>query len=180
MILATGSRVKSLPGLEVDGKRIVTSDDILKSDTLPKDIVVVGSGAVGVEFASMYHDLGTKVTVLEYLPSIVPLEDSDVSQALERSFSRRGITVMTNARFDAAKVEVTKDGVCLEVGPEGKEPAGAPGRDDARRDRSGARTSRRSGSRRRRPRSRRASSRSTAGCGRASRISTRSATSSAG
>jgi dihydrolipoamide dehydrogenase len=113
--------VKSLPGLEVDGKRIVTSDDILKSEALPKDIVVVGSGAVGVEFASMYHDLGTKVTVLEYLPSIVPLEDKDVSQALERSFSRRGITVMTNARFDPAKVEVTKDGICLEVGPEGKD-----------------------------------------------------------
>jgi dihydrolipoamide dehydrogenase len=121
VILATGSRVKSLPGLEADGQRIVTSDDILKSDKLPKDIVVVGSGAVGVEFASMYHDLGTKVTVLEYLPSIVPLEDKDVSQALERSFSRRGITVMTNARFDAAKVEVTSDGICLEVGPEGKD-----------------------------------------------------------
>ncbi|MFL5769570.1 MAG: dihydrolipoyl dehydrogenase [Chloroflexota bacterium] len=121
VILATGSRVKSLPGLTVDGNRVVTSDDVLKSDTLPRDIVVVGSGAVGVEFASMFHDLGTKVTVLEYLPSIVPLEDRDVSQALERSFTRRGITVMTNARFDPAKVEVTKTGVCLEVGPEGKD-----------------------------------------------------------
>ena len=70
----------------------------------------------------MYHDLGTKVTLLEYLPQIVPLEDREVSQALERSFTRRGMTVMTNARFDAAKVEVTKDGICLEVGPEGKEP----------------------------------------------------------
>jgi dihydrolipoamide dehydrogenase len=83
--------------------------------------VIVGAGAVGCEFASMYHDLGTKVTLLEYLPQIVPLEDREVSQTLERSFSRRGITVMTNARFDAAKVEVTKDGICLVVGPEGKE-----------------------------------------------------------
>jgi dihydrolipoamide dehydrogenase len=122
VILATGSRVKSLPGLEIDGKRIITSDEVLRSDTLPKDIVVVGSGAVGVEFASMYHDLGTKVTILEYLPAIVPLEDREVSQALERSFTRRGMTVMTNARFDSTKVEVTKSGICLVVGPEGKEP----------------------------------------------------------
>ena len=122
VILATGSRVKSLPGLTVDGTRIVTSDDVLTSDTLPKDIVVVGSGAVGVEFASMYHDLGTKVTLLEYLPALVPLEDREVSQALERSFTRRGMNVMTNARFDPAKVEVTKDGICVVVGPEGKEP----------------------------------------------------------
>jgi len=122
VIVATGSRVKSLPGLEPDGKRIVTSDDVLRSDTLPKDVIVVGSGAVGVEFASMYHDLGAKVTLLEYLPAIVPLEDREVSQALERSFTRRGMTVMTNARFEPDKVEVTKDGVCVMVGPDGKDP----------------------------------------------------------
>ncbi|HEY7970718.1 MAG TPA: FAD-dependent oxidoreductase, partial [Candidatus Limnocylindrales bacterium] len=116
VILATGSRVKSLPGLTVDGERIITSDEVLASTTIPKDIVIIGGGAVGCEFASMYHDLGTKVTLLEYLPQIVPLEDREVSQALERSFTRRGMTVMTNARFDAAKVEVTKDGICLEVG----------------------------------------------------------------
>ena len=123
IIVATGSRVKSLAGLEPDGERILTSDDVLGSTTIPKDIVIVGAGAVGCEFASMYHDLGTKVTLLEYFPRIVPLEDLEVSQALERSFSRRGITVLTNARFDATAVEVTKDGICLVVGPEGKEPA---------------------------------------------------------
>jgi dihydrolipoamide dehydrogenase len=122
VIVATGSRVKSLPGLEPDGKRIVTSDDVLLADKLPKDVIVVGGGAVGVEFASMYHDLGVKVTLLEYLPAIVPLEDREVSQALERSFSRRGITVMTNARFDSTKVDIEKKGVCVMVGPEGKEP----------------------------------------------------------
>jgi dihydrolipoyl dehydrogenase len=121
VILATGSRVKSLPGLERDGKRIVTSDDILTMATLPKDIIIVGGGAVGVEFASFFHDVGVKVTLLEYLPAIVPLEDREVSQALERSFARRGITVMTNARFDPAAVSVEKDGVCLMVGPDGKE-----------------------------------------------------------
>src|SRR3954454_12493251 len=122
VILATGSRVKSLPGLTPDGERILTSDDVLRSTKLPKDIVIVGAGAVGSEFASMYHDLGTKVTLLEYFPQIVPLEDREVSQALERSFTRRGITVMTNARFDSTKVDMTKDGVCLVVGPDGKEP----------------------------------------------------------
>ena len=69
VILATGSRVKSLPGLEPDGKRIVTSDDVLTTNTLPKDVIVIGAGAVGVEFASMYQDLGVKVTLLEYLPA---------------------------------------------------------------------------------------------------------------
>jgi dihydrolipoamide dehydrogenase len=122
VILATGSRVKSLPGLTPDGERILTSDDVLRATSIPKDIVIVGAGAVGCEFASMYHDLGTKVTLLEYFPQIVPLEDREVSQTLERSFTRRGITVMTNARFDSTKVELTKDGVCLVVGPEGKEP----------------------------------------------------------
>jgi dihydrolipoamide dehydrogenase len=121
VILATGSRVKSLPGLEIDGKRIVTSDDVLQMDTLPKDVIVVGAGAVGVEFASMYHDLGVKLTLLEYLPSLVPLEDREVGQALERSFTKRGISVMTNARFDPKAVKVTKAGVRMSVGPEGKD-----------------------------------------------------------
>jgi dihydrolipoamide dehydrogenase len=121
VIIATGSRVKSLPGLELDGKRIITSDEVLKADSLPKDVIVVGAGAVGVEFASMYHDLGVKVTLLEYLPAIVPAEDREVSQALERSFTRRGITVMTNARLDIPSVKAGKTGVTVMVGPEGKE-----------------------------------------------------------
>jgi dihydrolipoamide dehydrogenase len=123
IILATGSRVKSLPGLTPDGTRIVTSDDVLRMTSLPKDIVIVGAGAVGVEFASMFHDVGTKVTVLEYLPQIVPLEDGEVSKVVERSFTKRGIDVMTNARFDPAAVKTGKDGVRLMVGPEGKDPA---------------------------------------------------------
>ena len=123
IILATGSRVKSLPGLVPDGKRIVTSDDVLRMTELPRDIIVVGAGAVGVEFASMFHDVGVGVTVLEYLPQIVPLEDAEVSKVVERSFTKRGITVMTNARFDAASVKADKDGVSVMVGPEGKEPA---------------------------------------------------------
>lgn len=123
VVIATGSRVKSLPGLTPDGKRIVTSDDILKMDTLPVDIVIVGAGAVGVEFASMFADVGVKVTLLEYLPQVVPLEDADVSKLVERSFTKRGMTVMTNARFDAASVTADENGICLMVGPEGKDPA---------------------------------------------------------
>jgi dihydrolipoamide dehydrogenase len=123
VILATGSRVKSLPGLTPDGTRIVTSDDVLTMSTLPKDIVIVGAGAVGVEFASMFADVGVKVTLLEYAPQIVPLEDHEVSKTLHRSFERRGMTVMTDARFDPAKVSAEKDGICLMVGPEGKEQA---------------------------------------------------------
>jgi dihydrolipoamide dehydrogenase len=121
IILATGSRVKSLPGLEPDGARIVTSDDVLRATDLPKDIIVVGAGAVGVEFASLFHDVGVKVSLLEYLPQIVPLEDAEVSKVVERSFTKRGIDVMTNARFDAGAVKATKQGVAVSVGPEGKD-----------------------------------------------------------
>ncbi|HET7829089.1 MAG TPA: dihydrolipoyl dehydrogenase [Candidatus Limnocylindrales bacterium] len=121
VVLATGSRVKSLPGIEPDGTRIVTSDDVLRMDTLPGSVIIIGAGAVGVEFASMYHDLGSQVTLLEYLPAIVPLEDREVSKELERTFSRRGIKVITNARFDPESIKVDDEGVSITVGPEGKE-----------------------------------------------------------
>lgn len=123
VILATGSRVKSLPGLVPDGHKIVTSDDILKSTSVPESIIVVGAGAVGVEFASYYHDLGSDVTVLEYAPAMVPLEDAEVSKEVERAFSRRGIKVMTSARFDAGSVTAGDDGVSLMVGKDGEDPA---------------------------------------------------------
>jgi dihydrolipoamide dehydrogenase len=119
VIIATGSRVKSLPGLVPDGERIVTSDDITTKAHLPKSIAIVGAGAVGSEFASLFHDLGVQVTLLEYLPAIVPLEDSGVSAALERTFSRRGIRVVTNARLDVGSLKVTSEGVSIKVGPEG-------------------------------------------------------------
>jgi len=104
-----------------DGKRIFTSDDVLKSDSMPASIIVIGAGAVGVEFASMYKDLGAEVTLLEYLPAIVPLEDREVSKELERSFTRRGIKVITNARFDAESVTTGDGEVCITVGPDGKD-----------------------------------------------------------
>ena len=119
VILATGSRAKSLPGLVPDGRRIITSDDCTTKAYLPKSMAIIGAGAVGSEFASLYHDLGVEVTLLEYLPAIVPLEDRDLSNALQRSFNRRGIKVMTNARIDTASVKVTDAGVSMKVGPEG-------------------------------------------------------------
>jgi len=123
VILASGSRVKSLPGLEPDGRTIITSDEATHGERLPASIVVVGAGAVGVEFASFYHDAGAEVTLLEYLPRVTPLEDADISKELERTFRRRGIKVMTNARFDSGAVTVDESGVCLMVGPEGEEPS---------------------------------------------------------
>jgi dihydrolipoamide dehydrogenase len=122
VLLATGSRVKSLPGLEPNGQQIITSDDATTGETLPQSIVVVGGGAVGVEFASFYHDAGVEVTLLEYLPRLTPLEDPDISKELERSFKRRGMKVMTNARFDTSAVQVDESGVCFMVGPDGEEP----------------------------------------------------------
>src|ERR1700690_2278506 len=119
VILATGSRVKSLPGINPDGVRILTSDDVLRLVELPASMVIVGAGAVGCEFASCFHDLGVKVTLLEYLPAIVPLEDRDVSKELERSFRRRGLDVMTNARFDVGSLVAGDDGIRLTVGAEG-------------------------------------------------------------
>ena len=80
VILATGSRVKSLPGIVPDGRRILTSDDVLRMTELPSSMVIVGAGAVGAEFASAFHDLGVAVTLVEYLPAVVPLEDRDVSR----------------------------------------------------------------------------------------------------
>ena len=121
VIVATGSRVKSLPGIEPDGLRVLTSDDVLRMDTLPASITIIGAGAVGCEFASFHADLGAKVTLLEYLPAIVPLEDREVSKELERAFRRRGIEVVTNARVDVDSMVVDDGGVRLTVGVEGGE-----------------------------------------------------------
>ena len=91
VVLATGSRVKSLPGITPDGVQVLTSDDVLKMSDLPSSSRHRGRGRGRLEFASMFHDFGVKVTLLEYLPAIVPLEDRDVSRELERSFPAPGI-----------------------------------------------------------------------------------------
>jgi dihydrolipoamide dehydrogenase len=108
VIVATGSEPKSLPSLPVDGKRVITSDHAVNLENLPASMVVVGAGAVGVEFAYVYASFGVKVTVVEFLPSLVPLEDKEVAQRLDRSFRRMGIEIMVGAEV---KEMADKDGL---------------------------------------------------------------------
>ena len=108
VILATGSEAKMLPGLEA-GSSILTNIEILAIDKVPKSLVVIGAGAVGVEFASMFRTFGTEVTILEFLPRVVPVEDEEVSKELARLFKKRGIDVNTGAKVE--KVEKTEAGV---------------------------------------------------------------------
>ncbi len=104
LVLASGSFAKSIPGLEIDGKRVITSDHALLLDYLPKSAIVLGAGAVGVEFASFYRSMGAEVTVVEVLPGLVPLEDDDVQRELARAFKKRGITAMVDTKLEDAKV----------------------------------------------------------------------------
>ena len=118
LVLASGSVPKSLPGLEVDGQRVINSDHALQLDYLPKSVIVLGAGAVGVEFASFWRSMGADVTVIEVLPGLVPLEDEDIQRELGRAFRRRGITAMVDTRLEDAKVD--DDKVTVTVTNQGK------------------------------------------------------------
>ena len=112
IIVATGSEAKPLPGYTFDEKTILSNVGALELNQIPKSMFIVGCGAVGVEFASIYNSFGTKVTLIEVLPSIVPLEDEEVSKELKRVFTKKGIEVYTKAKLEIAKpkddgVEVT-------------------------------------------------------------------------
>jgi len=100
ILVATGSAPRSLPGIEIDHKTILSSDSILELPEVPRSLLVIGSGAVGVEFASMYSRFGSKATILEVLPRIVPVEDEDISRELAASFKRQGMTVYVDARVE--------------------------------------------------------------------------------
>jgi len=113
IIVATGSAPRGVPGIEIDRKRIITSDEAIHLREVPKTIVVMGSGAVGVEFASIFTRFGSDVTIVELLPRLVPVEDESVSAELEKSFRKQGITSHTGSKVTAAKV--TDDGVDIEV-----------------------------------------------------------------
>ncbi len=118
IIIATGARSRELPNLKQDGKKIFGYREAMSLPAQPKSLVVVGSGAIGVEFAYFYAAMGTKVTIVEFLPNIVPLEDEEVSKQLERSFKKTGIDVLTNSSVESVdtsgtgcKVKIkTKDG----------------------------------------------------------------------
>ena len=110
VIIATGARSRELPNLPQDGEKIIGYRQAMTLPKQPKKLVVVGSGAIGVEFAYFYNAIGTEVTIVEYLPNIVPVEDEDVSKQLEKSFKKAGINLMTNASVEAVD---TKGNGCV-------------------------------------------------------------------
>jgi dihydrolipoamide dehydrogenase len=115
VIIATGSRVRQLKGVEVDGRNVISAREMWAVDDLPKSILIIGSGAIGVEFATVFQAYGTEVTLVEFLPRVLPLEDEEISTELARSFSRRGIKIMTSTSVDG--VEVTGDAVKVRLSP---------------------------------------------------------------
>jgi dihydrolipoamide dehydrogenase len=119
IVVATGSSARSVPGVEIDRRRIITSDEAIGLREVPKSIVVIGAGAVGVEFGSIYRRFGSDVTIIELLPRIVPLEDEAVSAELQRAFRKQGIRVHTGTKVTRA--QASSDGVDLEAQlPDGK------------------------------------------------------------
>jgi len=103
VILATGARARELPGIEVDGKAVVTYRDAMTPSTMPKSLIVVGSGAIGIEFASFYRDMGAEVTVLEAVARILPAEDAEISAMAAKTFTRRGIDLKTAVTVKSVK-----------------------------------------------------------------------------
>ena len=103
ILLVSGSEAKSLPGIEPDHKQIVTNRSILQLPEIPKTLIVVGAGAVGVEFASIFNSFGSEVTILEALPRVVPVEDEEISAELDKAFRKRGINIFTNCAVEGVK-----------------------------------------------------------------------------
>lgn len=118
VILSTGSEARLLPGMQAD-ERILTNIEILSLKDIPKSLIVVGAGAVGVEFASIFRSFDTEVTILEMLPRLVPVEDDDISKELARVYRKRGIAFHTSAKVE--KIERTKAGVAVTITAEGKQ-----------------------------------------------------------
>jgi len=120
IIIATGARSRELPSLKQDGKKVIGYREAMSLPTQPKKMIVVGSGAIGVEFAYFYHSMGTEVTIVEFLPNVVPVEDEEISKQLERSFKKSGIDIMTSS--EVTKVDTSGKGVVATVKtPKGEE-----------------------------------------------------------
>ena len=113
LIIATGGRSRELPALKQDGKKIIGYREAMNLPVQPKSIIVVGSGAIGVEFGYFYNSMGTKVTIVEFLPRVVPVEDEDISKELEKSFKKNGIVIMTGS--EVTSVDTSGDGVKAKV-----------------------------------------------------------------
>lgn len=108
VLIATGSSPRALPGLKVDGKRVVTSDEILNLKEIPRSLIVLGAGAVGVEFASIFHRFGSKVSIVEMLPRVVPLEDEEISGELGKILAGKGMAIHTGMMAEDVKVEKSR------------------------------------------------------------------------
>ena len=104
IIIATGGSARALPNVEMDGSVVMTSKEAIVSEDMPSRVVIVGGGAIGVEFADVYHSYGAEITIIEMLPHLVPLEDVDISTTLEASLQKRGINFMTDSRVDSVSV----------------------------------------------------------------------------
>ncbi len=113
IIIATGARSRQLPAMPVDGKKIIGYREAMVLPQQPKSMIVVGSGAIGVEFADFYNSMGTKVTIVEFMPRIVPVEDEEVSKELEKQFRKKGITILTSS--EVTTVDTTGAGVKAKV-----------------------------------------------------------------
>ncbi|MDA8346320.1 MAG: dihydrolipoyl dehydrogenase [Thermaerobacter sp.] len=121
IVIATGSSARELPGLPFDGKAVISSDHALEMSKLPKDIIIVGAGAIGCEWASLYNDLGVKVHLVEALPRLLPLEDKDVSDQLQRLFTRRGIDCYPGHAVDAQSFKLKSGRASIDIeGKDGK------------------------------------------------------------
>lgn len=120
LIIATGSRPKSIPGLEFDGQTILNSDHALEMETLPQSMTIIGGGVIGVEWASMLSDFGVKVTVVEFAPRLLPTEDADISREMERLLKKRGVQVLTDTKLLAETVSVDQGTVQLSVERKGE------------------------------------------------------------
>ena len=115
IIIATGSSPRGVPGIDIDHKRIITSDEAIHLKEVPASIAIMGSGAVGVEFASIFHRFGSAVTIVEMLPRLVPVEDEAVSAELEKSFKKRGIACHTGAKVTSAKANADSVDVQIQL-----------------------------------------------------------------
>lgn len=109
IIVATGARARELPSLKLDGEKVIEYRRAMSLEKQPESMIIVGSGAIGTEFAYFYNSIGTKVTIIEFLPRIVPVEDEDISKELEKSFKKQGITVMVNS--EVTRVDTSGKGV---------------------------------------------------------------------
>lgn len=120
VIIATGSRPRMLPGLEVDGKSVLTSDEALQMEELPQSIIIVGGGVIGIEWASMLHDFGVKVTVIEYADRILPTEDLEISKEMESLLKKKGIQFITGAKVPPDTMTKTSDDISIQAEKDGE------------------------------------------------------------